>query len=210
MSRLIVFGCSYAYGTGLPDCENWLFDTIHNLKPSELGWPKLLSTKLNCVLINESFPGSSNTEILYTLLKFKLQKDDKVVIMWTHYARDMLFNYPHKFAFFRDRLGPWGKTHQERKWAEYLNEKDYAMKSWLNIHHADLYLRNKNIQYIHYPATPEEFDKNKLNFIKVNNYYNNGISVLDKAADDLHPGIQSNNHTANTIYKIFERYNDRS
>jgi hypothetical protein len=209
MSRLIVFGCSYTYGTGLPDCKNWFFDTFHNLKPSQLGWPKLLSKKLNCELINESFPGSSNTEILYTLLKFKFQDNDKVVMMWTHYARDMLFDNLHKFPFFRIRLGPWGKTHQERKWAEYLNEKDYAMKSWFNMHHADLYLCNKNVQYIHYPATPKEFDKNKLDFIKVNNYYNDGITVLDKATDNMHPGIQSNINTADKIYKIFKEYNVR-
>jgi len=32
MSRLITFGCSYTYGTGLPDCRNWLFDKLHSLQ----------------------------------------------------------------------------------------------------------------------------------------------------------------------------------
>jgi len=34
--------------------------------------------------------------------------------------------------------------------------------------------------------------------------------VLDKATDDMHPGIQSNIDTADKIHKIFKEYNDRS
>ena len=206
MSRLITFGCSYAYGTGLPDCNNWMFDKLHNLKPSKLGWSSLLADKMKVECVNESFPGSSNTEILYNVLKFDYKSDDTVVIMWTHFVRDMLFNFPHKFPFFRDRLGPWAKTHQERKWAEYLSEKDYAMKSWFNIQHADLHLQKQGVNYIHYPATPEELNKNKLNFIQVENYHSDGIVYLDTATDDMHPGIKSNQLLCDSIYR---RLNDR-
>lgn len=76
MSRLITFGCSYAYGTGLPDCNNWMFNKLHNLKPSKMGWASLLAKKLKVDCVNESFPGSSNTEILYNVLKFNYQPDD--------------------------------------------------------------------------------------------------------------------------------------
>lgn len=204
MSRLITFGCSYAYGTGLPDCNNWMFNKLHNLKPSKLGWASLLADKLNLELVNESFPGSSNTEIMYNVLKYDYHKDDTVVIMWTHYVRDMLFTVSYKYPFFRDRLGPWAKTHQERKWAEYLSEKDYAMKSWLHIHHADLHLQKQGVKYIHYPATPNELDTHKLDFIDIQNYYNSGIEYVDKATDDLHPGVESNRLLSDKMYRILD------
>jgi hypothetical protein len=202
MSRLITFGCSYTYGTGLPDCKNWMFDKLHNFTPSKMGWATLLATKMKLELVNESFPGSSNTEIMYNVLKFNYNKDDLVVIMWTHYVRDMLFNFQFKYPFFRDRLGPWAKTHQERKWAEYLSEKDYAMKSWFHMHHADLHLQTQGVKYIHYPATPSELEQHKLDFINLKNYYNNGIKYVDKATDDMHPGVESNRLVAEKMYRI--------
>jgi hypothetical protein len=202
VQRLITFGCSYTYGTALPDCKNWMLDKLHNLQPSNMGWASLLAQKLGLECVNESFPGASNSEIMYNVLKYNYKKHDTVVIMWTHYARDMLFNFSYKYPFFRDRLGPWAKTHQERKWAEYLSEKDYAMKSWFHIHHADLYLQQQGVKYIHYPATPKELDSYRLEFINVNNYHSDGIEYVDKATDDMHPGIQSNRLLAEKMYRI--------
>jgi len=202
MSRLITFGCSYTYGTGLPDCKNFLFDKLHNFKPSKMGWAHKLSEKLDMSLVNESFPGSSNTEIMYNILKYNYKKDDVVVIMWTHYVRDMLFSFSYKYPLFRDRLGPWAKTHKERKWAEYLSEKDYAMKSWFHIHHADLHLQKQEVKYIHYPATPKELEKYQLDFIDIKNYHNDGIDYVDKASDDMHPGVESNKILADKMYRI--------
>ena len=204
MQRLITFGCSYTYGTALPDCKNWMLDKLHNLQPSNMGWASLLAQKLGLECVNESFPGASNSEIMYNVLKYNYKKHDTVVIMWTHYARDMLFNFSYKYPFFRDRLGPWAKTHQERKWAEYLSEKDYAMKSWFHIHHADLYLQQQGVKYIHYPATPKELDSYRLEFINVNNYHSDGIEYVDKATDDMHPGIQSNRLLAEKMYRILD------
>lgn len=202
VQRLITFGCSYTYGTGLDDCKNWFFNQLNNLKPSKLGWASLLADKLHLELVNLSFPGSSNTEIMYNVLKQNYNKDDTVIIMWTHYVRDMLFNSVHKYPFFRDRLGPWAKTHKERLWVEYLSEKDYAMKSWFHMHHADLHLQKQGVKYIHYPATPRELEKYKLDFINLQNYYNDGITYVDKASDDMHPGIESNKLIADKMYRI--------
>ena len=88
------------------------------LKPIKI---QTLANKLYIELVNKSFPGSSNIEVLYSILKFDFKQDDVAVIMWSHYVRDMLFNNQHKFPLFRDRLGPWKKTHQERKWVEFLD-----------------------------------------------------------------------------------------
>ena len=78
MQRLITFGCSYAYGTGLEDCKNWFFNQFHHLKPSKLGWAQTLANKLDIELVNKSFPGSSNIEVLYSILKFDFKKPKHV------------------------------------------------------------------------------------------------------------------------------------
>ena len=55
MQRLITFGCSYAYGTGLEDCKNWFFNQFHHLKPSKLGWAQTLANKLFSSQANTRF-----------------------------------------------------------------------------------------------------------------------------------------------------------
>jgi len=75
------------------------------------------------------------------------------------------------------------------------------MKSWFNIQHADLYLQKQDVHYIHYPATPEELNKNKPDFIQVENLHSDGIVYIDKATDDMHPGVKSNQLLCDTIHR---------
>jgi hypothetical protein len=81
MSRLIVFGCSLAYGVGLPDC--W-----PNLsKPSKLSWTNIVAQNFGRKLVNKSRPGSANKSIWFTINKFKFKPDDVVVISWSYPER---------------------------------------------------------------------------------------------------------------------------
>ena len=204
--RLITFGCSYTYGIGLPDCPE---DTYNQ---SKMGWPKLVSDKLNAELINISASGASNFEILHNIINFNFLDSDIVVIMWTHYARDILFKSRIK-TYPLIRLGPWSTgvgnwlgqlidTHivVGRNWIENMNEETFALKSWAHIHHADLYLKSKNIQYIHFPAAPYELLKYPVNY-KIDNLHLHGIFKIDLGNDNAHPGVESNKHTADLIYK---------
>ena len=63
--------------------------------------------------------------------------------------------------------------------------------------------RNKlGVKYIHFPATPNELERHKIDFIKVSNWHNDGITVYDKATDGMHPGQESNNAVAEKMYRI--------
>ncbi len=88
MSRLIVFGCSLAYGIGLPDC----WPDIS--KPSKLCWPELIAQAMKRELVNKSIPGSSNKRIWYTISKFKFEPDDVVIISWSYPNRYSIIHTP--------------------------------------------------------------------------------------------------------------------
>ena len=204
MSRLITFGCSYTYGKGLEDCQDWplLNNSMDSSKPSQLGWAKQLADKLNVELVNKSHPGAGNLEILYEVLQFNFKDDDIVVIMWSHYLRDMLFTRFFKWKFFRRRLGAWKNTGLAKKWVEQMSERDYSMRTWLYMQHASLFLNSKRIKYIHYPAAPHELQEYQFPNIQVDNLYMDGIEWLDNALDNAHPGIKTNTNTANKIFDI--------
>ena len=203
MARLITFGCSYTYGQSLPDCVNMPITDLISFTPSQLGWPKLVADKLGVELINMAHPGSSNFEILYTLLEFKFEKDDIVVIMWSHYLRDLFFTRLFKSLFFRRRLGLWKNTVIGRRWIDQMSERDYAMKTWVYMHHAGLHLKSNNIKYIHYPAAPDELTA-YYSPVHVDNLYTNGLIVVDRGADNQHPGLESNKIMADVIYGILD------
>jgi hypothetical protein len=78
---------------------------------------------------------------------------------------------------------------------------DQKLKSWFYMHHADLYFKNKNIEYIHYPAIAGELLACKPDFINIDKMYHEGVSWIDTTGDN-HPGIESNKETAERIYKI--------
>jgi hypothetical protein len=203
MSRLVVFGCSYTYGQGLADCINSKFLSMSHPYPSKLGWAQQLADKLGLKLVNKSYPGSSNFEILFTLLEFKFEPDDVVVIMWSHYIRDMYFTWFYKIPLLRRRLGPWKKTRLAKRWITQLSERDYLSKSWVYMSHATLQLEKYGIKkFIHYPVEPDIIGKYKPDFIEIKNLHLDGLDIVDKALDNSHPGPESNRLTSEKIYRI--------
>jgi hypothetical protein len=194
--RLITFGCSFTYGQGLPDC------LTNEDAPSQYAWPVLLSKKLDRELINASSPGSSNLEILYQLLNFKFKKDDLIVVMWTVYDRDVAF-YKKLFSSktVLEKVGAWCRHGFGKKVLQRLDLHDQATKSWIYIHHADLFLKSKKVKYIHYTAIAGHLAPYQPKFITIDNMHDNGVYWIDRT-DDNHPGIESNKLTANNIYEI--------
>lgn len=194
MSRLITFGCSYTFGHGLADCTNYK-------DPSKLGWASVLSNKMNLPLVNISAPGASNLEILYNILNFKFEQDDVVVIMWSLSLRDLKFK---KNLFGSKQYTPYkvmiNKPWYAKQWIPEGDIKDYVIKSWIYIQHADLYLSNKNIKFLHYPSHPGELYQHKPDFINISNMSTDGIVQIDLADDGAHPGIESNKSMAENIY----------
>jgi hypothetical protein len=205
MSRLITFGCSFTYGQGLPNCEIGNNETGVSSTPSEYAWPAVLGKLLKIETVNKGIPGASNLEILYQLLNFKFKKDDTVVIMWSLPVRDLYFiSNSNKIKPYR-QLGLWltNKTGYVFEWLRNVKLADQAIKSWIYIQHADLYLDKKNIKYIHFPADPKELLEYKPEFINdITNLYVDGQSYIDACVNDNHPGVNSHIETAKKIYKI--------
>lgn len=202
--RLVVFGCSYTYGVGLEDCQDTIIDGIKIPcpTPSKLGWPALVANKLDLDLVNMAWPGASNIEILYNILKFDFNIDDIVVIMWSHYARDLVFDGFISIPLMRSRLAPWSSHEFTRKWIDQMTEEDFSVKTLIYMHHVCLFLNSKGVKYIHYPAAPDDLDVYPVPHLKIENLYKDGIVWVDKATDNGHPGPKSNTIVANNIYDI--------
>jgi hypothetical protein len=167
MSRLVTFGCSFTYGQGLPGCKIGDNTTKFASTPSEYAWPVNLSKLLDIEVINKGIPGASNLEILFHILSFDFKHDDIVVIMWSFPDRDLYFNSVKGLKPFK-QLGNWllDRNKYEEEWFKNLSFKDNCVKSWLHIHHADLYLASLFLNYIHYPVVPHLLEEYKPSFIK--------------------------------------------
>ena len=201
MSRLIAFGCSLTYGQGLQDCVDKHNVNIAGPIPSQLGWASMVANKLKLDIVNKGNPAASNLEILNELLQFNLKKDDVVVMMWTYSFRDMYF-YKKLFGRYSFRqLKQWINPVGQMLWSPSGNEVDFAIKTWIYMHHADLYLSNKGIKYIHFPVCPSDIVDHKPAYINISNLYFDGFTMIDKELDN-HPGIESNKITANKILGI--------
>lgn len=172
--RIICFGGSNTFGSGLDDPEN--------------AWPNVLGKLENCEIVNKSRAGSSNLEILYEILKFNFQPDDKAVILWVPPYRDYMFD-PEQ------QMGAWvDDSELKTNWMLAHSNKDLVMRNWFYISHANDYLNNNKIVFINSAETIRDLNKYKPKFklpilsdIKMDRIKFFG----DKASDNVHPGIKS-------------------
>jgi hypothetical protein len=185
-TRLVTFGCSFTYGSGLPDCTHWYSS------PSKHSWSWIVANKLGYTLNNQGCPGGNNLEILYKILNFDFKDNDYVIIMWSLPMRDVRFS---RFTKTLGQLGSWSRGSFGEKWLLSASEYDYNQRSWLYMNHAQLYLDSMNIKHLHFPSFPI---KNKPDFITINNLCDEGMVVCDYAPDG-HPGVESNKQTAERI-----------
>jgi hypothetical protein len=190
-TRLVIFGCSFTYGSGLPDCVNW------EAAPSKHSWTQLVADKLGYTLDNQGCPGGSNLEILYKILNYKFITTDQVIIMWSLPMRDVKFK--RLIGPFR-QVGTWMTDSFAKKWMMSASEYDYEQRSWLYMHHAQVYLDSINVKHLHAPSFPIN---NKPRFITINNLLNGAIVKCDTVPDG-HPGVESNKRTAERILNIYE------
>lgn len=195
--RLIAFGCSYTYGQYLAE-DN----------PSELAWPKLLATLLDREVVNKAHPGSSNLEILHTVLSFPFEEEDLVVIGWTHINRDCIFDKDKNIS-----VGTWSDRRTLEAWFYTHSEYDLSVRSGLYMHHAELFLDSLNLKQYHFQAlgAVDIVDRIVNAFTQPKPIYTNKLkhqikkTILfkkDLALDNAHPGIKSHRHAAQQLYKI--------
>lgn len=97
--RLVVFGCSYTFGVGFPDCTPGDLsspfyanpDRNTKMKHSEFTYPNYIAKDFNLELINKSVPGNSYKGIARSVLDFDFRDDDISIIQWTFQDRHTIF-----------------------------------------------------------------------------------------------------------------------
>ena len=82
--NLVAFGCSYTQGCGQEDVYPKVPKKDYS---SKYAWPAQLADLLGCSVNNLGLGGSSNKEILHTLLNYNFEKEDVVVVCWSHIDR---------------------------------------------------------------------------------------------------------------------------
>jgi hypothetical protein len=200
MKTLFAFGDSFTYGHGLEDCwvkqgDDYKVGPVH----SQYAWPSLLAKDLDYNLKNLSHPGSSNLAILHKILNTNFDTNSLCVIMWSYPHRDMIFNkeYIPNRALFNQKtetnndathLGNWMKTSLTKIWMLTHNDTDLKMRTWFQIHHANLYLDSLNIPhynvFVKYPMIADY----KPAFVKIP-FKDIGVhQFIDNALDGDHPG----------------------
>ncbi len=195
--RIVAFGCSHTVGEWLPGYQPPSLDNNHQITFSELAWPFVLAKKMKISEVNNlAWGGLSNHEILHRLLNADLNKDDLVVISWSYSGREILFNDK---GIIQTMWEPDGY-----KFYAVHELVDLELKSMEYVHHAKMYLENNGIQYAmaqieHWNFKTEYWTKyNKNDYIS--------FKVIDRASDNLHPGVKSNELLAEKMYNSLIRF----
>ena len=195
MKRLIVFGCSNTYGTGLSDCRD------RNSPASILGWPNELATMMGIsTVINLGIGGASNKHISNSLLNkagddFFNPDTDVVVFLWSYFNRHCIFQDNREIERYK----------KIKKWySNYNTSVDQQLSNYTRISHTQHYLNSKGItnynftcETYEYTNIPTWFDSNTLKIVDVVTLG----SQYGKADDNEHPGVIANMHTAKIMYK---------
>ena len=203
MSRLITFGDSFTYGHGLVDCH--VPPNLAGPECSKLSWPQLLGDMLGIEVINKATPGNSNIEILRDILKFEdLLPSDIVAVGWTFVVRDCIFKKNIFGVESEFRLNVWNKeTNFIKKYFEVHTDHDLAVKSGLHIHHAESYLKTKQVKQYHFCMHQEVLDvMPKFTLVPENFIEGKILPRIDKALDNSHPGPLSQQEAAKKLYEI--------
>jgi hypothetical protein len=210
MNRLIAFGCSNTYGHGLSDCIDPPFNP--GPEPSKYAWPSHLAKLLNLNLVNKSICGASNFEILYNILNFKFEPTDSVIILWTTFARDLLFlnnSELPKYPLLKP-IGTWMTKEKNgidiKPWLMLYNSYDLIIRSLFHIHHAENYLENLNLKNKSF-VIDNTLISNIPNFFKFKNIettYLRDILLYDKALDGNHPGPIAHKKLAELFFNFYD------
>jgi hypothetical protein len=195
MSRLVTFGCSFTFGSELE-------------YPNTESWPAVLGNLTNRTVVNNGNPGSSNLEILSSILSYKFRLDDLVVIGWTYCDRDIIFNK----ITANKKINHWQDKDLFEKWAEIHSNHDSNIRSSMYIHHASLYLNSLNLKNYSFwaPPTPglhrfiDTILGNRPKGIGKNILYTNILNTEDLATDQSHPGPVAHKIAAEKLYRIID------
>jgi hypothetical protein len=157
-----------------------------------MAWPRLAADELSMDLANLGESGSSNFEILNSILMFDFAATDVAAVLWTYTNRETIYGYDATRCIeTHERVHAWKAEHGNpvcRHFYEAHPDYDLSLRSWTYHHHAALYLRCKGIPFI--MSSLEPWDGKAW---RGDDYI--GIDPMvfmypfdDLALDDLHPG----------------------
>lgn len=89
--KLVVFGCSFTFGHGLPDCVDE-DGTGPGTQPSKMAWSNHLQTfgKFHS-LDNKGIPGASNKIIVNEIVNYDFNEPTVVIVLWSNFERKTIF-----------------------------------------------------------------------------------------------------------------------
>ena len=213
MRTLFAFGDSYTYGHGLEDC--WMKqgnDYTVGSVCSQYAWPSLLAKDLEYNMVNRSAPGFSNLAILHRILNTNFDNDSLCVVMWSIHSRDMIFHekYNPTLEFFSKKIdhadmavhvGSWAHDGLSKDWMLAHNDTDLIMRTWLHVHHANLYLSSINVPHYNFFVDYDSLRDYKPKYVKIP-YKDIKLIVgnfVDYALDNCHPGPLTHEQIAKDI-----------
>ena len=192
--RVIVFGASYAYGHGLPDCH--IDNDQPGLTPSIYAWPQIVADYLDLECVNMSEPGASNKRIWHTIINFNFKETDTALVLWTGIDRTCVLTD----ASTINDIGPWMDTAIEY-YKKYHTDYDAEMQAKLYISHSNLMRpRLKNLITANKHSHLLEIGGGVVDHIPV--YLNDFIHRYPLALDNVHPGPECHKIYAEEICKL--------
>lgn len=204
MKRLIVFGCSYAYGFGLHDCNT----AIDSLTPSNYCWPVFIASAMNRKLINKSVPASSNKRIWNAIRNFKFRPDDVVIISWTYNHRSCILKSPWKV---HNLINSHTDEIESSAFYKHIYSKyDSLVMSKLFVDDANKILVEKNLKVYNLFLSIESSIFLQGNHTVVPLDIETYLEDYPKADDNMHLGLEANRAFANDFMKYVDRGLDQT
>jgi hypothetical protein len=187
MARLVTFGCSLTYGTGLPT-------------PNEQVWGSLLSKKLDREFVNKGIPGAGNKEIVHSLVNFDFHPDDLVCILWTFVDRYCVLQDQEKTIQFI----PGSSTSKSTTYYKHIHEDyDHYFLFKVFIEYGVNLLCKNNIKVYSLFNTDQDPLGLDINTTLLPVYYGSFYNIHPKGIDNLHMGVQGNKEYADALYRTF-------
>jgi hypothetical protein len=205
MSRLIAFGCSFTWGSALPDeSGSELGDPI---RESKFAWPAVLAALLSRTVVNQGLAGSSNKEIARKVLEFDYEPDDIVIVMWTIPLRSIIFRRKQERTDHRYHISSIN-DHKDKLFYSLHSEFDLEYTDMMYISSALSHLENQKILYINsaigdfWTINPKWFESYRPKITFAPDY------IVDYAMDQAHPGVRSHQRMARQFLTIVPNLGD--
>jgi hypothetical protein len=217
ITHLVVNGCSWSSGEGLPD-------------PKSQAWATLLANKLNCKLVNLSVRGSSNDAIVrrsYEYTYENLSNNSKplyIIVFSQIWRREAWYNIEKDFRtidYTHNELNVHETHPHTLSLVSEFNEEDFYRCYIMNKLYLKSLLTTNNYPHLitHFPSDhiqPETISKVRKRFPnmvsefeKIEDYDLSQLSLTNSLLPCGHPGIEGQKLIADKMYdeliKKFEK-----